>query len=94
MKQIIIIVSSLLLIFSSCKKCSNCHDNCCRRISTNERICSSQYGTNQYHHILDSLASDIVCSVNSESSFAYKVCNEQDVDAIKMLPGVSCVPIK
>lgn len=95
MKNIIIIVIiNILLQLTSCKKCYTCKNACCRRISTNELICSDQFQSNEeYWHFMDSLSSDIKCSNNTLTTFYKKVCSEDERVEYESKPGIGCTLI-
>lgn len=95
MKTITItVISSFLLVLTGCQKCYNCSNSCCKRVSTNEILCSDQFASFQdYHHVLDSLGADIYCGPNTLATYYKKACKGSDVEYYQSMRGVSCSPI-
>lgn len=92
---IFIVISGCLLLIGGCKKCYTCSNGCCKQVSTNTLICTTDFASvDDFEHVIDSLQNDIDCGgLNSFGNFSKKICNEADVIEYEAMQGISCRPL-
>lgn len=94
MKEKIIIAISVLSLLaqSSCKKCYTCSNECCKIISTQQLICNNDFGNdNDYFHALDSLGTDVQCSVSTDISVVKEACSEEEKEYLEQNERLGCM---
>lgn len=89
----ITVVSSVMLLFSSgCKKCFDCVNDCVKRISTGELICSDQFPNYAaYNFFIDSMRYDLISKPTNYITYHEVVCNEKDKQVQEQKPGITCM---
>lgn len=96
MKRKIITAISLLVVIGnpSCKKCYECINSCCIYNPTQQLICNTDYNSSQeYSNVLDSLSSDVTCSMSNAISIHKEACSEEEKEYFENIEGLGCIII-